>query len=97
MKWAYPKCVAPSRSNCQIVEKRVHAGEEDGRDQAEPECDRGAWLDQGSNHPDGQVREDDTCYLPEAASAVDLKVRGEVLLPALAGWDACGVHGGSSP
>jgi hypothetical protein len=77
----------------EIVEERVHAREEDRRDQTEGDRDWGAWLGQGGQHPDGEVRQDDTRDLPEAALAVDLEVRGEVLLPALAGWDACGLHG----
>ena len=50
------------------------------------------WISD-DQHPDGEIRDQGARDLAEAAPAVDLEVGGEVLLPALAGWDLCGVHG----
>ena len=77
------------------MEERIHAGQEDRRDKAESDRDRGARLDQQSEDPDGEVRQDDARNLTEAPAAVDLQVGGEILFPALAGWDVCGRHGES--
>src|SRR6185369_5990026 len=48
----------------EVMEQRVHAGEEYGRDQAEGDSGRGARLEQGGEDPDGQVGQDDARYLP---------------------------------
>ena len=68
----------------EVVEERVHAHQEDRRDQAERDRDRGARLDQDGEHPDGEVGQHGARDLAEAAPAVDLEIGGEVLLPALA-------------
>ena len=96
-----PEKVAPAavraprfeqRVVCEVVEERVHPGEEDGGDEAESDGGRGARSDQCCEHPDGQVGQDDARDLSEAAALVDLQIGGEVLFPALAGGDLCGVH-----
>src|SRR6185312_12374452 len=71
----------------EVMEQRVHAGEEQRRDQPDRDRHSGARLDQGGQYPDGQVGDHDACDLPEAAPAIDLQIRGEVLFPALAGWN----------
>ena len=96
-----PEKVAPAavraprfeeRVVCEVVEERVHPGEEDSGDEAESDGGRGARSDQCCEHPDDQVRQDDARDLSEAAALVDLQIRAEVLFPALAGGDLCGVH-----
>src|SRR5581483_3713181 len=77
----------------QVVEERVHAGEGDRGDQAEPDRPRRARRADRGDDPDADVRQDDARDLPEAAQRVALQDGAEVLLPALAGWEVCGLHG----
>ena len=81
-----PEAVGPPRLEQrvvgEVVEQRVHAGQENGRGQAED--DRAAARSVRSSareRPDREVGHDDTRDLAEAAPAVDRQVRREIPLP----------------
>jgi hypothetical protein len=75
------------------VEERVHPHEKHGRDQAQADREPGIRLDDSGENPQADIEQNDACDLPEAATSVDLEVRREVVLPAPAAWNFCGVHG----
>ena len=87
------ECVAPApvrRSRIEhrvvgeVVEERVHPHEKDGGDQAQPDREPRVRADEQREGPDSEVGQDHARELGKAAAAVDLEIRGEVLLPGLA-------------
>jgi hypothetical protein len=76
----------------EVVEEGIHAGEEDGRDEAEGDRDRGTRLDEEGHDPDGEVGDDGARDLSQAAPLVGLEVGSEVLLPGAAVGDLRDVH-----
>src|SRR5687768_17436664 len=74
------------------MEDRVHPDEEQGGGETQADGEPGARLDDRGEDPHAEVGQYDAGDLPEAAAAVDLEIGGEVLLPAPAAGNVCGVH-----